>query len=238
MAGRSWTWPGRSRTRMGPRTAPTLVPLQLLSARTPAAPDLGQPGAVVGSRSEQRGETPAPARVDLPGLARRRVRRRGQERAPVAVARLRSPLGMRRRRPMDEDIGTRDCRRRTRDGERRDLGDHHPPPPSGPGRGRLPSRGPERRRLARDDRLATAHRRGRRHRAIAAAGATQTAIPLRVQLRGGGGDRPPGPVYGPSPRGSGHNSYSDWGIPPDGAGPVVVIGYTERGYVARALDGL
>ena len=36
---------------------------------------------------------------------------------------------------------------------------------------------------------------------------------------------------------SGHNSYSDWGIPPDGAGPVVVIGYTERGYVDAHWTG-
>ncbi len=36
---------------------------------------------------------------------------------------------------------------------------------------------------------------------------------------------------------SGHNSYSDWGIPPDGAGPVVVIGYTQRGYVDAHWTG-
>ena len=30
---------------------------------------------------------------------------------------------------------------------------------------------------------------------------------------------------------SGHNSYSDWGIPPGTAGPVVVIGFTQRAYV-------
>ncbi len=30
---------------------------------------------------------------------------------------------------------------------------------------------------------------------------------------------------------SGHNSYSDWGIPPDSASPVVVIGFTQRAYV-------
>ena len=36
---------------------------------------------------------------------------------------------------------------------------------------------------------------------------------------------------------SGHNSYSDWGIPPDGAGPVVVIGFTQRSYVDRYWNG-
>ena len=36
---------------------------------------------------------------------------------------------------------------------------------------------------------------------------------------------------------SGHNSYSDWGIPPDDAGPVVVIGYTQRGYVDTYWTG-
>ena len=30
---------------------------------------------------------------------------------------------------------------------------------------------------------------------------------------------------------SGHNSYSDWGIPPESASPVVVIGFTQRSYV-------
>jgi Dolichyl-phosphate-mannose-protein mannosyltransferase len=36
---------------------------------------------------------------------------------------------------------------------------------------------------------------------------------------------------------SGHNSYSDWGIPPDGAGPVVVIGFTQRAYVDTYWNG-
>ena len=36
---------------------------------------------------------------------------------------------------------------------------------------------------------------------------------------------------------SGHNSYSDWGIPPDGAGPVVVIGFTQRSYVDTYWNG-
>ena len=132
--------------------------------------------------------------------------------------------------------GRCDGRRRTRGGERSDLGDHHPPPPSGPGCGRLPGRGPERRR-PRDDRLATAHRRGRRHRAIAAAGAAADRDPLRVQLRRGGAIDHLGRSVGLPRAYSGHNSYSDWGIPPDDAGPVVLIGYTQRGYVDAHWTG-
>ncbi len=36
---------------------------------------------------------------------------------------------------------------------------------------------------------------------------------------------------------SGHNSYSDWGIPPASAGPVVVIGFTQRAYVDAHWNG-
>ena len=36
---------------------------------------------------------------------------------------------------------------------------------------------------------------------------------------------------------SGHNSYSDWGIPPDDAAPVIVIGYSQRGYVDAHWTG-
>ena len=36
---------------------------------------------------------------------------------------------------------------------------------------------------------------------------------------------------------SGHNSYSDWGIPPGSAGPAVVIGFTQRAYVDTYWNG-
>jgi hypothetical protein len=46
-----------------------------------------------------------------------------------------------------------------------------------------------------------------------------------------------GPSVGLPRAYSGHNSYSDWGIPPDAAGPVVVIGITDRGYVHSHWSG-
>jgi hypothetical protein len=46
-----------------------------------------------------------------------------------------------------------------------------------------------------------------------------------------------GGAFGLSRAYSGHNSYSDWGIPPDDAGPVVVIGYTQRASVDTYWNG-
>ena len=38
-----------------------------------------------------------------------------------------------------------------------------------------------------------------------------------------------GPGHGLPPAYSGHNAYGDWGPPPDGSGPVIVIGYDRPG---------
>ncbi|HTN79994.1 MAG TPA: hypothetical protein VMK16_09995, partial [Acidimicrobiales bacterium] len=40
-----------------------------------------------------------------------------------------------------------------------------------------------------------------------------------------------GPARGLPRAYSGHNSYSDWGIPPDSAGPVVLTGFSDRRYL-------
>jgi 4-amino-4-deoxy-L-arabinose transferase-like glycosyltransferase len=52
-----------------------------------------------------------------------------------------------------------------------------------------------------------------------------------------------GPALGLPPAHSGHNAYGDWGPPPEGSGPVIVVGYATRdlatpdGEVARQLGG-
>ena len=104
-AGRSSTWPGRIADSDGAENRATLVPLQLLLLGPLLLPIWGS-GLWWLARSRE-AQTPAPARVDLPGLARRRVRRRGQELLRGAGAPRVPRRGMRRRRPMDEDVGTR-----------------------------------------------------------------------------------------------------------------------------------
>ena len=84
----------------------------------------------------------------------------------------------------------------------------------------------------------SAHRRGRGHR---------TSRCLRRSSRPRSCSRPTTARQGRSTTSadpwafptaySGHNSYSDWGIPPDDAGPVVLIGYTQRGYVDAHWTG-
>ena len=123
------------------------------------------------------------------------------------------------------------------DRQRGDLGHHHLAAPPGEGRGRLPGRGVERRR-ARDDRLARVH-------GTQSPTWSRRCLPTSVRARSSspsnygeaGAIDHLGGAFGLPRAYSGHNSYSDWGIPPDGAGPVVVIGFTQRAYVDTYWNG-
>ena len=120
--------------------------------------------------------------------------------------------------------------------QRGDLGHHRLAASPRERRWRLPCRRIERRR-ARDNRLARVHGSGRRRDRDAAPEQRASAILFTSNYGEAGAIDHLGGAFGLPRAYSGHNSYSDWGIPPDGAGPVVVIGFTQRSYVDTYWNG-